>query len=79
LSVRHPETNYYRESGFFLNELARLQFTHDTSRVLKVHFNEENDYGDYVWVLNNLRIFNFRRYMYIDNDLYIVANPPQED
>jgi hypothetical protein len=76
LSTRHPETNYYRESGFFMNELAKLAFTHDTDRALKVRFDEANDYGDFVWIVNTLKVFDIRRYMYLDNDVYILANPP---
>ena len=75
-SILHPEYNAYRTSNFVLSELARLQFTHDTSEVLKVHFGEETIYGEFVWALDNATLFGYRRYVYLDDDLYYLPNPP---
>jgi len=72
----YPETNPYRRSVFLLNEMARQQFTHDTAVVLKVCFREWSDYGDFVWMLNNTKLFDCRRYAFLDNDLFLFANPP---
>jgi len=72
----YPETNPYRRSVFLLNEMARQQFTRDTGVVLRVSFDARNDYGDVVWMLNNARLFDYRIYAYLDDDLYLFANPP---
>lgn len=72
----HPEYNAYRKSSFVLQEMNRLQFTHDTSEILKVSFTDETCYGEFVWALNNATVFCFRRYFYFDDALYLVPNPP---
>jgi hypothetical protein len=75
-SRSNPESNAYRKSGFVLSEMARLQFTHDTTQLLKVSFGEGSTYGQYVWAVNNASLFDYRHYFYLDNDLYFQANPP---
>jgi hypothetical protein len=75
-SVLHPEYNAYRKSSFVLSEMGRLQFTHDTSEILKINFTEETSYGEFVWALNNATVFCFKRYFYIDDALYLLPNSP---
>ncbi len=75
-SVGEPEVNVYRKSGFVLSEMARLQFTHDTTEVLKISFGGESTYGQFVWAVNNANVFSYRHYFYLDDDLYFQANPP---
>jgi hypothetical protein len=56
--------------------MARQQFINDTNVVLRVSFDERNDFGDFVWMVNNAKLFDYKRYVYIDNELYLFANPP---
>jgi hypothetical protein len=75
-SRRSPESNVYRRSQLVLSELARLQFTHDTSEVLDVHLYEESTYGQFVWLANNATVFGYHRYVFLDDDFYYFPNPP---
>ena len=75
-SPLHPEYNAYRKSNLVLEELSRLQFTRDTSEILKVRFTGASSYGEFVWTLNNAIVFGYRRFYYLDDALYFLANPP---
>jgi hypothetical protein len=75
-SGTRSEFNIYQRSGLVLSELARLQFTHDTSEVLDVHLDEESTYGQFVWLINNAIVFHFKRFVYLDDDIYFFPNPP---
>jgi len=61
---------------FVSQEIERLEFTNDTSSVLKIQFGANNTYGDYVWVLNQLFLYKVKRYAFVDNDFYMFADPP---
>ena len=60
---------------FVKSEMERLQFIHDSTTVLKVEFGEDNYYGEFVWLLNQAILYRFKRYVFIDDDLYFFANP----
>jgi hypothetical protein len=62
--------------NFVHNEIERLQFTHDTSTLLKVQLRNNNTYGDFMWLLNQALIYRVKRYALVDNDFYILTNPP---
>jgi len=64
--------------AFIIREIERMQFTHDTSTILKIHFGDNNTYGDFVWTLNEAYYYGFRRFGYFDNNFYFVANPPDK-
>jgi hypothetical protein len=66
---------YNRKMNFIGSELERLQFTHDTNAVLKVEFDEENAYGDFVHVLNLAILYRVRRYTFVDNSLFLFPDP----
>jgi hypothetical protein len=67
---------FSRKQHFVSQEIERLEFTNDTSSILKVQFGANNTYGDYVWVLNQLFLYKVKRYAFVDNDFYIFADPP---
>lgn len=46
-----------KKLDFISNEIARRQFTHDTSSVFKIELGRESTYGDFVWVLNLTRLY----------------------
>lgn len=75
--------NYDRQAGyidpklnFIANEMSRLQMLHDTTVVLEVRLGEQNAYGDFVWLINQAVIYNFKRYAFIDNRFFLFPNPP---
>jgi len=61
---------------FISQEIERLEFTNDTSTVLKVQFGANNTYGDFVWVLNQLFLYKIKRYAFVDDNFYVYADPP---
>jgi hypothetical protein len=64
---------------FIQNEMEQLQFTHDTTRFLKVDLNEENTYGEFVWLINQATILHYKRYAFFDNSFYFFPNEPPVD
>jgi hypothetical protein len=67
---------FYQKLHFVSQEIERLEFTNDTSSVLKIQFGTNNTYGDFVWVLNELFLYKVKRYALVDNDFYVFADPP---
>lgn len=67
---------FNQKLNFVSYEIERLEFTNDTSSVLKVQFGANNTYGDYMRVLNQLFLYKVKRYAYADNDFYVFADPP---
>ncbi len=64
---------------FIHKEIERLQFTNDTAVVLKIQLDEHNTYGDFVWLVNEANIFEYRRYAWIGNTFYMLPNNPPID
>ena len=64
---------------FVKQEIQRLQFTHDTSTILRIGLGEDNTYGDFVWLCNYMTISAIKRYAVIDDNFYILSNPPRDD
>lgn len=52
-----------------------LEYTFDTTHVIKVHFTEESYYGEFVAILNILLRDRHKRYVYCNDDLYILGAP----
>lgn len=48
-----------------------LEYTFDTTHVMKVHFTEEAYYGEFVVMLNLLLKDRHKRYVFCEDDLYI--------
>jgi hypothetical protein len=64
-----------RQFDFITTEIERLQFTHDTTTVLRVQFGDRCTYGDFIWVLNHALVYDFKRYALVDNALYFFPSP----
>ena len=62
--------------NFVSEEIERLEFTNDTSSVLRVQLGPNNTYGDFVWILNKLFLYKVKRYALLGNDFYVFADPP---
>jgi len=60
---------------FVQSEMERLQFLHDSTKILKVELGEDNSYGEFVWLINQAALYRFKQYVFIDDDLYFFANP----
>ena len=67
-----------KKLDFISNEIARRQFTHDTGSVLKVQLGEKCTYGDFVWVLNQAKVYDMKRYAFVDDAYFLFTNPPPE-
>src|ERR1700722_1597325 len=67
---------FYQKLHFMSQEIERLEFTNDTSTVLKIQFGTNNTYGDFVWMLNQIVLYKVKRYALVDNNFYVFADPP---
>jgi hypothetical protein len=79
ISQEYPPEELYLFNAklrFISKELERLQFTNDTSTVLKIKFGEANTYGHFIWVLNQALIYRLKRYVFVDNNFYLLAYSP---
>jgi len=64
-----------RKFNFITAEMERLQFTNDTTAVLRVQFGDWCTYGDFIWVLNYALVYDFKRYALVDNVFYFFPSP----
>jgi hypothetical protein len=67
---------HLKKMDFISNEIARREFTHDTSSVFKIEFGNYCTYSDFVWVLNLTRLYDVKRFVFIDDAYYLFTNPP---
>ena len=63
---------------FIKIEAGRLKYTYDTTHILKVHFTDENTYGQFVELVNTMNKDRHKRYVFYKDDFYILGeNPPE--
>lgn len=58
---------------FIRMEARRLKYTYDTTHILKVHFTEENTYGQFVQLVSIMQKDLHKRYMLYKDDFYILG------
>jgi hypothetical protein len=46
--------------------------------VLKIRLGDNNTYGDFVWVFNQAKVYDVKRFVYVDDAYYLFTNPPPE-
>jgi len=64
---------------FIRNEARKLKYTDDTTHILKVHFTDENTYGQFVELVKIMTEDHHKRYMLYKDDFYISGEtPPQQ-
>ena len=75
--VWDDRTGYVRDRKFHFvtREMERMQFTGDTSTVLEVRLGDNNTFGDFVRMINRARLYNVRRYAYINDCFYFIPDP----
>jgi len=78
VDLTSDNTDDQKRLNFIRNEARRLEYTYDTTEVLKVHFLDENTYGQFVTLISMLHADKHKRYMLFKNDLYISGSPPPE-
>jgi hypothetical protein len=71
---------HLKKLDFIANEIGRRQFTHDTSSVFKIQLGYDCTYGDLISVLNQVRLYDVKRYVFIDDAYYLFPPlpPPPE-
>jgi hypothetical protein len=69
---------HLKKMDFISSEIGRRQFTHDTSIVFKIEFGNYCTYGDLVWVLNLIRLYDVKRFVFIDDAYYLFPTPPPQ-
>jgi hypothetical protein len=72
----YDPSRYQEKQGFIQREIGRMEFTHDSTTVLKVHFGDHNSYGDFVWLLDQAVKYRCRRYAWFDDDFYFLGEAP---
>ncbi len=61
--------------NFITRELERLAFTGDTSTVLSIELGNQSTFGDFAWLLNEARIYQFKRYALADDHFFFLTTP----
>jgi len=61
--------------NYILREIERIQFTNDTSSVIKIDLGESNSLATFVWVVNLTVIYKIRRWAFMDNSFFLLGNP----
>ena len=56
-------------------ESRRIKYTCDTNTIVKVHFTDENTYGQFVELVNMMGEDQHKRYMNYQDDFYILGDP----
>lgn len=69
---------YARKLNFISQEIGRMEFLHDTSVVLKIKFGDSNTYGQFIWLVNQAKIYQVKRYTFFDAAFYILGNRPTD-
>ena len=55
-------------------EGRKIKYTCDTNAIVKVHFNSNNTYGQLVGLINMMIGDHHKRYMYYQDDFYILVD-----
>jgi hypothetical protein len=61
---------------FIEREIQRLQFTHDTATVLKIELASPSTYADFIAIMNLTVLYRIKRWVFMDNSFFLLANPP---
>lgn len=69
-----------RKFHFITREVERMQFTYDTSMILKARLGRNNTYGDFVRLINHGLLYKMLKFVYIDDCVYYFSNttPPED-
>ena len=75
-SADFRDERFNAKMNFVAKELERLQFTNDTSSVLRVALDSDCEYGDFVHLVNLTIIFEVKRWAYSGDSFYFFPNEP---
>ena len=67
-----------RRFDFIRTEARRLEYTCDTTTILKIHFTDKNTYDQFAELLNILHKDRHKRYTFFRDDFYILGEPLSE-
>ena len=71
-------TEDIKRLDFIKMEARRLKYTYDTVHILKVHFTNENTYGQFIQLASIMQKDLHKRYMFYQDDFYILGEAPPE-
>ena len=60
---------------FIVREFQRMQFTGDTTSVLKIDLGRSNSFGEFMWILGLAQTYHVKRYAFTDDSFIFFANP----
>jgi hypothetical protein len=67
-----------RKLEFIAREAQKLIFYNDTTQVIKVRLSAETTYGEFVQLVNVMYMNGQKRYTWLDDNFYILAEAPSE-
>lgn len=67
-----------KKLDFIAYESLKLMYYHDTSQVMHVKFTQETMYGEFVQLVNIMHRDDHKRYVWLDDDFYILGDPPPD-
>ena len=64
---------------FKLVELLTLKYRYDSIHIIKVHFNNNTTYGEFVKLIDVMIILKNKRFMFWQDDFYMISNRLEDD
>ena len=65
----------HEKKQFIIREFQRMEFTGDTTYVLKVDLGNENSFADFMWLQKEAQRNHINRYAFIDDSFIFFAKP----
>ena len=58
---------------------VRVKYTYDATHIIKVHFMDENTYGQFVELVNMMAKDKHKRYLFFNDNFYILGEQPPDE
>ena len=65
--------------SFIVREIEKMQFTHDSTEVIKIDIGETNSLGTFVWVINQTMLYGVRQWAFMDNSFFLLGTPRRQN
>jgi hypothetical protein len=70
----HETDSLENKFKFISKQLDSLYMSNDTTTVIKVDLGDSSTYGQFVWLVNQTLIRQWKRWAYVDNCFYFLNN-----
>jgi hypothetical protein len=65
---------FTQKMAYIRSALEKLNFDNDTTEIVQILFTQESTYNDFIWVLNQAILLQFKRYAFLKNSIYFFAD-----